>query len=75
MPLEIPFPEPEKLAEKPLKAWELHEYLEKNGVKPLVVRVDNSLGKVWLYFEAEPDEKTKKRVYELVVEYYRKHVG
>ncbi len=75
MALEIPLPEPDKLVEKPIKAWELHEYLNKNGVKPVVVRVDNAIGKVWLYFDAEPDEKTKKKVYDLVMDFYRRHIG
>ena len=74
---EIPLPHPEKLQVKPiLNAVDLHKYItEKLGVEPLSVSVDNSSGRIRVYFEGELGEVEKKKLYVIVNDYYRAHIG
>jgi hypothetical protein len=76
MSYEIPLPNPEKLQEKPiLNATELHKYLEENKFNPIVVVIDNTNAKVIVYFEKELDDAKKKKLFETVLDYYKKHIG
>ncbi len=77
MSYEIPLPRPEKLQFKPiLNAIDLHRYIaEKLGVEPLSVSVDNSSGKVRVYFERELSEDQKKKLIVAVNDYYKSHIG
>jgi hypothetical protein len=76
MGYEIPLPMPDQLQRKPiLHAAELHKHLEEEGFRPLAVVVDNANARVRLFFENELDEKEKKKLVEVVMEFYRKHIG
>jgi hypothetical protein len=76
MSYEVPLPSPELLQRKPiLSSLELHRHLESKGFRPLAVVVDNANARVRVYFEGELSEGDKKRLFEAVLEFYRKHVG
>ena len=77
MSYEIPLPRPEKLQVKPiLNTIGLHKYItEKLGVEPLSVSVDNSSGRIRVYFERELGEDEKKKLYVIVNDYYKRHIG
>jgi len=72
---EVPLPKPELLRERPMDAAKLMRYLVDRGLRPIAVTVDNAGGKVFAYF-AEPLSRDRaKELMELVLDYYRKHVG
>jgi hypothetical protein len=76
MSYEIPLPMPEQLSKKPItSALELHRHLEKNGFKPVAVVVDNANARVVVYFSGELSDKDKKKLVDMVVEFYRKWIG
>jgi len=76
MSYEIPLPMPEELQKKPiLHATELHRYLEKHGFKPLAVVADNASARIWAFFEKELGDDEKKKLFEAVLEFHRKHIG
>jgi uncharacterized protein YbgA (DUF1722 family) len=76
MSYEVPLPMPDKLRQKPiLNATELHNYLEEQGFKPVVVVVDNNMARVFIYFGEELDEDEKRKLQEAVLEWYRKWIG
>jgi hypothetical protein len=76
MSYEVPLPSPDELQRKPIRnAVELHRHLESKGFKPLAVVVDNASARVRVYFEDELSEGDKKRLFESVLEFYRKHIG
>ena len=76
MSYEIPLPMPDQLIKKPiLNAAEVHRYLEKEGFKPIAVVVDNANARIRVYFENELDEKGKRKLVEVVEEFYRKWIG
>ena len=76
MSYEIPLPMPEQLAKKPiLNATQIHKYLEEKGFKPLAVVVDNANAKIKVFFERELDDVDEKKLFETVMDFYRKHIG
>jgi hypothetical protein len=76
MSYEVPLPSPDELIRKPIRnAVELHRHLESKGFKPLAVVVDNANARVRVYFEGELGEGDRKRLFESVLEFYRKHIG
>ena len=76
MSYEIPLPMPERLAKKPiLHATQLHKHLEEKGFKPLAVVVDNANAKIKVFFERELDDVDKKKLFETIMDFYRKHIG
>jgi hypothetical protein len=76
MSYEVPLPSPDELQRKPiLHATELHRHLESRGFKPLAVVVDNANARVRVYFERELGDSEKKLLFEIVLEFYRKHAG
>ena len=76
MSYEIPLPMPDELAKKPIRnASEVHKYLEEHGIRPIAVVVDNASAKIVVYTETELSEDDKKRLMDIVMEYYRKHIG
>jgi len=75
MSYEIPLPMPEKLLEKPiLNALDLHQYLESNEFKPLNVIIDNANAKIKVYFEKEISNDKKRKLMDVVMDYYKKHI-
>jgi uncharacterized protein YbgA (DUF1722 family) len=67
---------PDRLREKPiLNATKLHNYLEEQGFKPIVVMVDNNMARVLIYFSEELDNEEKLRLQEAVLDWYRKWIG
>jgi len=73
---EIPLPMPEKLKEKPiLNAQELHRFLEERGFKPIAVTVDNAAGKVVARFPSDLGEEERKRLMEVILDFYKRHLG
>jgi len=76
MSYEIPLPMPSELAKKPIRnAYEIHKHLIENGFEPTAVVVDNANAKISVYFDYELDENEKKRLFEAVLDYYKKHIG
>ena len=76
MSYEIPLPMPDELQRKPiLNAYEVHKYLEEQGIHPIAVVVDNAMAKVIVYTESELSESDKKRLIDAVIEFYRRHIG
>jgi hypothetical protein len=76
MSYEIPLPMPEQLARKPiLHATQVHKYLEDKGFHPIAVVVDNTNAKIKVFFEQELDETEKKKLYETVIDFYKRWVG
>jgi hypothetical protein len=73
---EVPLPSPDELAKKPIRnALDVHRHLESKGFKPLAVVVDNAGARVRVYFETELSESERKKLFETVLEFYRKHAG
>jgi len=76
MSYEIPLPTPDVLQKKPiLNAAELHRYIEKAGLSPMAVVVDNANARVRVYFDRELAERERKKLVEAVMDFYRKWVG
>jgi hypothetical protein len=76
MSYEIPLPMPYELQKKPIRnATELHRYLEKCGLRPAAVVVDNANAKVVVHFVSELSEGERKLLYGAVMEFYRKWIG
>jgi hypothetical protein len=72
---EIPLPMPDKLLAKPiLNAKDVHEYLERNGFRPLIVSVDNSKARITIYFDKELNDEEKKDLTDAVLDFYRKWI-
>ena len=76
MSYEIPLPMPSELARKPIRnAYEIHKHLIENGFKPIAVVVDNANAKINVYFDYELNDEEKKKLFEAVLDYYKKHIG
>jgi len=76
MSYEIPLPMPSELAKKPIRnAYEIHKHLIEKGFEPTAVVVDNANAKISVYIDYELDENEKKRLFEAVLDYYKKHIG
>jgi len=76
MSYEIPLPMTDELQRKPmLNAAELHRHIEKAGLSPMAVVVDNANARVRVYFDRELAERERKKLVETVMEFYRKWVG
>ena len=76
MSYEVPLPSPELLQRRPiLHDSELHRHLESMGLRPIAVVVDNAGARVRVHFERELSEEERKRLFEAVLEFYRKHIG
>jgi len=76
MSYEIPLPMSDQLIKKPiLHATQLHKHLEEKGFKPLAVVVDNANAKIKVFFERELDDVDKKKLFETIMDFYRKHIG
>jgi hypothetical protein len=76
MSYEIPLPMPNELARKPIRnAYEVHKHLIENGFKPIAVVVDNTNAKINVYFDYELNDEEKKKLFEAVLDYYKKHIG
>jgi hypothetical protein len=71
MSYEIPLPTPDELQRKPiLNASELHRHIEKAGLSPMAVVVDNANARV-----RELTERERKRLVDAVMDFYRRWVG
>lgn len=56
--------------DKPLDAQKIREYLESRGFRPIVVRVDNTTGQIFIFLQE--DKTDKKELDEAVNDYLRK---
>jgi F0F1-type ATP synthase delta subunit len=76
MSYEIPLPMPDELAKNPIRnAHGIHKHLIENGFEPIAVVVDNANAKVNVYFDHELNNEEKKKLFEAVLDYYKKHIG
>ena len=71
MAYEYLYPHVEKLKDKPFRADEVIKVVEKAGFNPIAVRVDNTLGSVFVYFERELNAKEKEKLDEAIEKMFK----
>lgn len=71
MSYEYIHPDVETLKHKPLKADELMKLAEDNGLKPYAIRVDNTTGQVFFYFEKPLSRDNKEKLDKLVEKLFK----
>ncbi|MEM3120739.1 MAG: hypothetical protein QW512_05235 [Thermofilaceae archaeon] len=71
MSYEYLYPHVDVLRDKPLSSEHLMKLVSEAGLRPLAVRVDNSTGQVFFYFEKPLGRKEKERLDELVEKLFK----
>jgi len=71
MAYEFLYPHVERLRDKPFKADEVLKVVEKAGLNPIAVRVDNALGSVFVYFERELNAKEREKLNEAIDKFFK----
>jgi len=71
MAYEFLYPHVERLRDKPFKADEVLKVVEKAGLNPIAVRVDNALGSVFVYFERELNAKEREKLNEAIEKMFK----
>jgi len=69
--IEFLYEKVEKLKDKPFKADEILRLIEENGIKPIVVRVDNARGSIIIYFESELHKREREILNDVFKKFFK----
>jgi hypothetical protein len=69
--IEFLYENTEKLKDKPFKADEILKMVERLGLKPTVVRVDNARGNIIVYFERELQKNERENLDGLFKKFFK----